>query len=473
MHRCSFLLFLLPAVLPAQASGGAVFALPHGFSVDPATLIPGLTSGSVAFSDAGIDGVLPPPPALPPGMPDFATVLGGAPVDVDALSLGYDWVLSNAIGEAVVPPGQWGAITFTVKRTTAGLPGSLIAIAAAEVDGAAADVFAYVLPGSSLPPAFVGVPFRAQDSTETSTFVGGVPGNLDAHDLYLALLYYENPQLAALLPPPTVYFSVTSATAPLLPPAWPIPPASRNGATVFATTWLPATSSWSLPAVAITPATLGILPSEDLDALALDLTHGLALFSTDIASPPPAGPRNPILFSLLGSGVHWPYRLPGGGPISVEVGLSLAIDDIDGICALDPGSTAAPSQIRLPFQLSTIQPPLPTGLPTQLQAIAWRRRDPITANEFAETWMTGWPPPGTPQPSLAVVGATTGPPLGPYTVLTFFVRPQPGNPFRGHPEHHRIPIPASVSLSGLPLYFLWGALSPTSFDVSHPVGILL
>lgn len=472
-HALSSLLsLLLPAGLVAQASGGAVFALPHGFSLDPGTVLPGLGSGSIVFADAGIDGVLPSPLPLP-GAPDFATYLGGAPLDVDALSLGHDWVVGNSIGEAVVGAGQWAAITFTVTRPTAGLPGSVIAGAAAEADGAAADVFAYVIPGSTLPPVFVGVPFRAQDSTETSTFVGGVPGNLDAHDLFLALLYYENPQLAAILPPPTVFFSVTAATAPAIPAAWGIPPAMKSGATVFATTWLPATSTWSVPIVALTPASLGILASEDLDGLALDLAHARVLFSTDKLLPPPTGARDPILYSLLGSGVHWVYRLPGGGPISYEVGLGLLIDDVDGICALDPGSTATPSQVRLPFQLSTIEPPLPTGLPTQLQAVAWRRRDPVTQQEFAETWMTGWPPPGSPQPSLAIVGASVSGASGPYTVLDVFVRPQPGNPFAGHPEHHRIAIPPALSLSGLPLHFLWGALSPTSFDVGHPISILL
>jgi hypothetical protein len=171
-------------------------ALPHGFSVDPSTLLPGVTAGSVEFSDVGIDAILP--PSLPPGVPDFGAFLAGVPVDLDALSLGWDWVVSNTIGEAVIPPDQWGAITFSVSRATVGLPGSLLAGASLEPDGAAADLFGYVIPGSNLPAPFVGVPFRAQDSRETSTFLGGLPGNLDAHDLYIALLYQENPALAAL-----------------------------------------------------------------------------------------------------------------------------------------------------------------------------------------------------------------------------------------------------------------------------------
>jgi hypothetical protein len=103
----------------------------------------------------------------------------------------------------------------------------------------------------------------------------------------------------------------------------------------------------------------------------------------------------------------------------------------------------------------------------------WRRFDPNLNQQFAETWMTGWPPPGVPQSSLAIVGASLSGSLGPYTVLGVFVRPQPTNQFQGHPEHFRIAIPPSISLSGLPLHFLWGALSTTTFDISHPVELRL
>ena len=74
---------------------------------------------------------------------------------------------------------------------------------------------------------------------------------------------------------------------------------------------------------------------------------------------------------------------------------------------------------------------------------------------------------------LAIIGGALGSSLGPYTVLAFFVRQQPANPFAGHPERYRIAIPPSISLSGQQLFLLWGALSPATFDVSHPVGMLL
>ncbi|HEB54195.1 MAG TPA: hypothetical protein ENI87_13160 [bacterium] len=68
------------------------------------------------------------------------------------------------------------------------------------------------------------------------------------------------------------------------------------------------------------------------------------------------------------------------------------------------------------------------------------------------------------QPSpinLPLMMATPEPPqpLGPYVVLDVFVRPNPANQF--------------VSLTGQPLRFVWGALSPTTFDTSLPLLLTL
>jgi len=463
-------MFLLPAALLAQ-SGSPLLALPHAFSVDPGTLLPGFGPSDIALSDYGVDGILPPSGA--PSGPDFSTFTGGVPVDVDAFSIGLDWVVANPLGEAVIAPPQWGAISFSVSRATAGAPGGVIAEEAANVDGAAADVFAYIIPGSSLPPAMVGVPFRAQDSIEIDVALGAAPfGNLDAHDIFASLIYEQNPQLAALIGPPTVYFSVSAATVAAIPPTWTTVPSQLSGATVFSTTWLPTPGVWGPVTVAYTAADFGIDPSEDLDALALDLIRGFALFSVDPLLPGPAGPRDPILFCLPGSGTNSVYRLPTGSPISTEVTLGLGPDDVDGICSLDPGSVLQPSPINLQMMVGTPGQPVLGGLPNQVQASASRYLDPISGQEFAETWMTGWPPPGLPQTSLAISAAALNNPFGPYIVLDVHVRPL-GNPFDGHPERTRLQIPPSIVFTGQQLHFLWGTLSPTTFDTTFPLRLNL
>ena len=461
-----------PAAAAAQ-SGGPLLALPHSFSIDPTTTLSGSGPDSLVFSDTGIDGVLPPPPD-PSAAPDFSTFPGTIGLNIDALSIGVDWVVSTPTGLAVVPTPQWAAISTSVTPATVGIPGSVVAAEVAAADGAAADVFGYVIPGSTFPPALVGVPFRSLDSTEMATFGGGGLPNINAHDIYLSLLYLENPQLGALLGPPTVFFSITAADAAGIPASWTTVPGLRSGATVFSSTWVPGSMSWTPVTVAFAPSAFGLSSSEDLDALALDLVRGLVLFSTDSLLPPPGGPpRDPILFSVLGSGINTAYKLPTGTPIKTEIGLGLGLDDVDGICALDPGSALAPSSINLPFMLGTVQQPLPSGLPTTLQASAWRTFDSLIGEEFAETWMTGWPPPGTPQPGLAVSAASLTSSFGPFIVLDVFVRPSPTNLFEGHPHRTELNIPPSIVFTGQELFLLWGALSPTSFDVSHPIGITL
>lgn len=197
------------------------------------------------------------------------------------------------------------------------------------------------------------------------------------------------------------------------------------------------------------------------------------MFSTDLLLPPPfGGPRDPLLWTVLGSGTNAIYRLPGGTPLSTELGLGLGPDDIDGICSLDPGSALQPNPINLPLMLGSPEQPLPFAVPNELQASAYRTFDPISGQEFANTWMTGWPPPGNQQLSLAISAAALSP-VGPYVVLNVFTRPLPTNPYEGHPEHTFLQIPPSVSLSGQPLFFLWGALSPNAFDMSLPLRLIL
>src|SRR5262249_6955024 len=159
------------------------------------------------------------------------------------------------------------------------------------------------------------VPLRSQDSTELNLDAPGAPGNIDAMDVYLGLVVQENPQLGFLVPgypAITIYFSVTTATVPLVPPAW-WGSAPASGATVLATTWTPVASVWSTPVPFLTPAALGLLPGEDLDALGIDLFRGRVLFST---TQPGLVARDPVLFASLGTpGVNHVYRRPDEVPV--------------------------------------------------------------------------------------------------------------------------------------------------------------
>ena len=409
---------------------------------------------------------------------DFSLSIHGV-----GLSIGLDWVVTDGTntGTATVPPGSWAAVTYSVTRATAGVPGTIVASEASKAEGAAGDVFAYVLPGSTLPPPIVGIPLRGQDSTEISVFLPG-QGNLDAHDLYIGLIYRDNPQLAAMLPPPTCFFSVSDATKAAIPAGWLTTPADRSGATIFSTTWIPgplgSAGAWGPVTVAYRAIDFGIGSGEDIDGIAIDLVRGEVLFSTDLALGPP---RNPLLWSRLGTGLHSIYVLPAWvpnpGPVVTAMGISGGPDDLDGVCALDPGTLGNPHPADLDRMIGTWSQPVAPTLPTDLQSIVVRRFDPASTTEFVTSFMTGWPPPAPQVPGFALCAVTIAPPqLGPYVTLGLSFRPDPASQyfvFEGHPERCEWPIPPAFSLSGVPLSVLWLAGSNGGLSLSHPNTISL
>lgn len=475
LHRHHSGVAFLALLLPVGAqSGGPTTALGHGFSIDGATPIAPYTAASVIQVSTDFESAAPLPYTPPPGVADFNLLPIPAALDVDALSIGLDWVVSNGAGVAVVPPGQWAAITWTVSRGTAGAPASLVASEVAAPDGAAGDVFAYVLPGSALPPPIVGVPLRAQDSTEISVFTPGIPGNLDAHDLFIGLIYRDNPQIAATLPPPTAYFSVSDATKGSIPAAW-AAPALRSGATVFSTTWVPGTGSWSPVTVAYAPSAFGLMASEDIDGIAVDLVRGEVLLSCDPGLSPG---RDPLLWSALGSGSNTPYVLPGGSPpvkVSAAIGLGGLPDDLDGVCALDPGTVGSPHQAQLHRVVGRWRNPLLPTANNDLQASLVRVFDQPSQREFLVSFMTGWPQPAPGLPGFALCALTVAPPqVGPYVTIDFHFRPDIASPyvqFEGHPERCEWLIPPGFG--GLPITLVWLAGNNFDFALSHPITITL
>jgi len=483
MTALPFAVALLAPALAAQSadwSSGPTMAVAMGLSIDAATVVPGSGAGTLLFTKSDFKTSKPAPWTVAPlpGVPNFATLpWAGLPgIDIDGLSMGLDYILSDPVGHIVVPPGSWGAITFSVTRGTAGVVGGLINGEVLAPGGAAADVFAYILPGSTgFPANWIDVPLRAQDSTELSLDSPGAPGNIDAMDVYLGLIFGENPQIAPLVPgypAVSVFFSVKTASVPSVPAGW-WGTAPASGATVLRTTWNATTSSWGVPIPFLTPAQLGLLPTEDVDEFGIDLLRGRMLLST---TQPGIVARDPLLYvELAAPGTNYVYRRLDNTPVSVRIGLAgpPGIDDIDGICALDPGSGSQP---RLDTLLGSLQNPLLPTPPARLGVSVFRRLNQNGVTQELVSYMTGFPTPGSTPPGLAFCGIALGLPTNPYTTVAAFARPNPASPyfpFQGHPEKFVQPIPSSPVFTGLPVYFAWAAFDGTSFDLSLPCGITL
>ena len=306
--------------------------------------------------------------------------------DVDAMSLGVDWILANSSTGAVeVPPNRWGALTFSVSRQTRGRPGSTVE-REANAGSPASDVFTYFLPGSDMPPELVDVGQRALDSSEIGLGTA-VEENVDAIDHYIPI-YLGEARVRSLVPStPTVYFSVSNASLPVTPTSWfgGTPP---SGATILQTRW--SRIGWSCPRVHKTFRDLGLQQSDDIDALAIDALRDTMLFSTTDLS------LDPILFIDCSTDrpTAVPYTDPMGTPVSTNAGL-LNSDDVDAICALDPstrGAAGAPANNSAFYWIGTA---LPTALfpPTpELSASGFRLSN--QGQDSFRTFVNGWPSTG-------------------------------------------------------------------------------
>jgi hypothetical protein len=369
--RCSLLTFaaassLAPGLCAQNRGGGLLDGMPMALSVRDGQPIP-RAGGDLLQKGPGLRSVLPSTAHLGPrygflGASEFTMFrdplrqmvpLTGASPDLDALSMGLDWISANPDGTLYSDPSPqfWAAITFSVTRATVGMFGP-VAVEAASPGGAASDVFSYVWPGSNVGGTQpVDEPYLSQDSREIDLFGGPAAPVIesDAQDAYLHLYRMQGSFPGLLLPTPNVFFSVSDATKGLIPDGWVGGAANahlKSGATIFRMTVqeVPSGSGfymWREPVVYLEPGELGLGNDEDVDALALDLDQRYVLMSTDhrVAGVPR---RDPILFVNLTTDTVIPVPLAKtttpGDEISNEVGLgdSPLPDDIDSICALDP-----------------------------------------------------------------------------------------------------------------------------------------
>ncbi len=349
-----------------------------------------------------------------------------ANLDLDAMSLGLDWVLSNQLGDAVVDPRSWGAINFSVTPGTGGERESVIAMEDASPTGAAADVFTYVLRGSNLPAEFVGRTMRSVNDAEMRVVrPGGGEADIDALDLLAGMMFRGNDRPGAL------FFSLTTNAAGAAPGNW-WNGTLASGATILVTRR--ANNAWTVPQPYITYAQLGLGVGEDVDAIGLDFLRNRLIFSTT------SNNRDSLLFHRVGGNGHVVYRDPTTGtPVSSLIGLRPKnppgiIDDVDGICLIDPGRR------RLPVA-TPVDSPLVS--PSDVSASAFLV--PNSSGQDLVVYLTGWPvPTGTPGPGTASVWLSSDPASLGTRIAGPFAR-NPANPVAGDPIGFTIPITASSS----------------------------
>lgn len=465
---------------PEKHSDGPFVAVPHGLSIDPSTSTvvddeSRVLIKRIGYYDDGTPGGKPGDYVVPaPGMPDYRMSLilqGVTGLDVDAFSIGLDWVLSDGDGELFVPPGHWGGITFSVNRDSEGMPGSVIRREHDDPTGqeAGGDLFFYIFPGSfPLPPGLVDETFHIQDPREMDIEEAGAPDTpeMDAHDLYVSALYQDNPSLTALLPTevttPRAFFSVTSATASTVPVAW-RGGSAASGATIYMSEWIGGT--WTTPTPFRTFTDLTLAVDEEVDAIAVDLVREEMLFSTKTAS------RDEILWVSLAPAVvggDGPvlriYRMPDQTPIS-EKAKTLGTDDIDAICALDPGA----DDLHRSF-LPTPSQNLPFLTPPESWVSVFRTESP-SGTSYIST-LVGWPQPGR-QPGLSGCWIVF-PGFSPLMTIANQQR-NIGSIWLGDPREAQITIPAVHPLFGFDLDFQWLVIDQATlqFDVPYSSRIML
>jgi hypothetical protein len=463
---------LLSAAASAQTAGVAdspLMGIPSGISVDPMTKGPtglALDATAVLAKDFGFATSAPAFFTTLPTKPDFTPGVmfpGLVPrPDIDAMSIGLDWIWATAGGFVVIPPApNWSGLTFSISRTTAGAAGSRIALEAARPDGAAGDLFSYLFPCPALPVELHHKVHLVQDSSEIAIWDGIQRGNLDAHDIFMAL-YDLDSALASVLPPmPYFYFSVTKTSLANVPAAW-WGATTASGASILRMRWTG--TAWTAPSVWIRYDQLGLLVDAELDALAVDEARGFMLFSTH------GNAADEIMFANLNADAISTavYRYPATlqtpeTPVSVRLGLAAA-DDIDAICALDPGDVA--SVMRGAF----VARPLTALLPFQrfVSGSTFRRQLSATGRAQVESWLTGFPL-NQPQPGFAAFFVQGVTPLTAPIQLLQTPR-NPGGPHGGAPTRAQILLPTLSGLVGVDLDFTWAAFNPsfTLVDLTIP-----
>jgi hypothetical protein len=473
MSMRNLVVFTFGPMLAAQCppSEGTFAGAPVALSTREAT---GATHDPAQIHRKKIGFLTTPPsaPTFPSINFDLSTALRscavGTPPDVDAVSIGLDWILAdNSTGKVAIPRDRWATLLFSVTPGTMGKEGGAIRTETGRPDGAAADVFSFWLPGSTIPNELVARTQRAVDSREVDLGLRSTNNDIDGLDLFIPM-YGLEPAVLAMLPiEPRIFFSVSAATLGRAPLTW-FGGGKASAATVLSVRWIVGTKTWSCPSPFLTYAQLGLDVEEDLDALALDLENQRVLFSTKTSR------RNPILFTYYGTdavAAAVPYVDVDNVPISEKIGL-IGDDDVDAICGIDPSIRSKGSAPNPAFFVFAAPRPT-TILPYKPDLSASSFRDYASPTISLQTFVVGWPPTG-PGNGFAALFLTLPDSFNPAVLLAA----PPRNllsPFCGDPRGASLTIPGNLSLHGAALWLRWLVVDqpPMTFAEAHPLQVRL
>ena len=502
---------LMHASALAQTSEGPFMGMPLHLLVGPNTTGPAGTALPVQGQYDKDPGFVDLAAATPPGPatePRFTTqalfaynATGGTlppTFRVSSISSGLNYVFADTTTLQLDMAGSWGALLFSVTRGTAGDPGSLIASRAGSSEGAAADLFSMILPGSTLPTSMTCFPVAVPQLATRSSQMGfqaptGSPKpEMGDFDPFITM-YNDGPTVRALLPDdPWVYFTLPQAVA--TDPAvtgWyrrgatPLP-AAAHGGTILRTQWLFAAipPHWSPPEVHLTWNELGLTATDEIDALAVDEARNLLVLSLkyDATATMSNSDRQLMIASWTGSPFDTvpavpatPYKYDAGGGmlrnLSDQTGAG-SNGDVDAVCEEDPGNGAV-----VPLAHAYLHPchPSSTGtlFPIGMSGSVFLGR-PVSGTGTTYGVSVDGLLGVTDTPSLLfmVVGLPSPqgaafPPGG--VVSTYFVVPDPSGwqtiPFSlTHPNQNT----PSVTW-GVPLDFIWAAFGASMGVVLSPV----
>ena len=383
-------------------------------------------------------------------------------LEIDASSLGMDWILADQNGVATVPPAQWGAVEFSIRK---GSKGTGVIKRETNADSAAgADVFTYVLPGSALPPDLVGETVRGQDASEIN--IGGVrPGSAEiiAMDRVIPLLRLESDFVDSMTKPIRFFFSLTGYGAKRVPAKW-FGRTRPSGASILYVTWIG--ESWSFPRLFRSYRDLGLGEREELDALSVDLERRLVLFSTKTAW------RDELLLhgavtTLVGSTTYIDKK---GEPVSKSIGI-LPDDDVDAVCATDPTVLSESRKVTWNGSFFQIGSPYADDSPHDPVLTGTALRDSVGGNPVFRINVLGWHPAVGPRKGY-VFAHWKMPGSGAKGLLGWRTR-NPSSAIAGDPVQFVYPVPVALSLTGVPLqvHTRQYDLSWSRMGRTHPIQI--